>query len=329
MLNTGWKSWDKYLSKFQNKQINIMEIGVYKGDATCWFLNNLITNKKSKIIAVDTFGGSFEYSSDIDFKDIERQFNKNIKDTGKSSQVFLLKMTSYEALIKLSKKNKQYFDIIFIDASHEARDVITDGILSWKLLKDEGILIFDDYECKKHEQEYFRPKLAIDSFIDIMNPELNVLSKKWQVLIEKRKQNDYDVPKLSQKEYIIQLKQLINSINYNLFSINLNGHDNKIKYNYKTDTIPDNINNKLINLIEDRRMQKYDKYLNINYLLLHDKYSSVKLKKWINIYKKQKYDLNILLFNLNKKYNYGEENTLYFDILNTKINSNAKKNKCT
>ena len=54
VLNTGWKHWDKYLSQFVGKKINILEIGAYKGDATAWFLNNLISNKKSLVYAVDT-----------------------------------------------------------------------------------------------------------------------------------------------------------------------------------------------------------------------------------------------------------------------------------
>ena len=46
-LKTGWKSWDKYLSIFIDKENNILELGSYKGDATEWFLNNLCTNKSA------------------------------------------------------------------------------------------------------------------------------------------------------------------------------------------------------------------------------------------------------------------------------------------
>ena len=33
-LNTGWRQWDTYLKKFVDKEINCLEIGSYKGDAT-------------------------------------------------------------------------------------------------------------------------------------------------------------------------------------------------------------------------------------------------------------------------------------------------------
>ncbi len=43
------------------------------------------------------------------------------------------------------------FDFIYIDASHEPEDVLDDAIGSFKKLKPNGIIIFDDYgwgNCK-------------------------------------------------------------------------------------------------------------------------------------------------------------------------------------
>lgn len=33
-LITGWKTWDKELSRFQHKKINILELGAFEGEAT-------------------------------------------------------------------------------------------------------------------------------------------------------------------------------------------------------------------------------------------------------------------------------------------------------
>ena len=93
-LNTGWKHWDKHLSYFVGKRINIMEIGVFKGDATSWFLKNIMTNPQSVIYAVDTFEGSPEYKG-VNFKSIEKEFHKNIKKTGRENQVVVMKMYSF------------------------------------------------------------------------------------------------------------------------------------------------------------------------------------------------------------------------------------------
>ena len=111
MLNTGWKSWDKHLSQFINTKNTIMEIGSYKGEATCWFLNNLCKNPKSLVFAIDTWEGSPEYI-DTDFNKIEQDFDNNIKKTGKISQLVKIKKKSSDGLILLLNEGKYSFNII-------------------------------------------------------------------------------------------------------------------------------------------------------------------------------------------------------------------------
>jgi predicted O-methyltransferase YrrM len=104
-------------------------------------------------------------------------------------------MLSYDALLKLNVK-KIMFDVIFIDASHEAIDVLEDAILSWNILNENGIIIFDDYLWDLLDDYHFRPKIAIDSFINIYKTQLNVLYKGYQVIIEKKSKNRFNKPKL-------------------------------------------------------------------------------------------------------------------------------------
>ena len=99
MLNTGWGQWDKFLYNFVGKKINIMEIGAYEGEATSWFLKNLMSHKESVIYAIDTFEGSPEYI-DTDFSIIKKTFFKNIKNTKRDNQVIVMQMMSFTALNK-------------------------------------------------------------------------------------------------------------------------------------------------------------------------------------------------------------------------------------
>ena len=231
-LNTGWKSWDTYLQKFVGKRLNIMEIGAYKGDATCWFLNNLCKNHNSIVVAIDTWEGSPEYG-DSDFSIVEKEFDENIKKTGRGNQVIKMKMTSKDGLIKLKQKGtvNYIFDIIYIDASHEAKDVLTDAILSWDLLDTGGIIIFDDYEWDKLSKEYFRPKIAIDSFISIFKPQLKVIFKKYQLMIEKISENDYEKPELAP---YYKLTDEINRYKLNFIYFEFDDvNDEKLEYDLK------------------------------------------------------------------------------------------------
>jgi hypothetical protein len=36
------------------------------------------------------------------------------------------------------------YDVIYVDGNHGYKDVLYDGLLSWNLLKSDGLLIFDD-----------------------------------------------------------------------------------------------------------------------------------------------------------------------------------------
>jgi predicted O-methyltransferase YrrM len=204
--------WDKYLNELKNKsrQNTILEIGSYKGKSTCWMLENLASNPKSVIYALDTWEGSPEYAADLSFKTVEKEFDENTKQTKRTNQLIKMKMKSSEGLNILIEKEAR-FDFIYIDASHEARDVIVDAVLSWQILKPCGIIIFDDYEWDQLEQDYFRPKMAIDSFIEIFKPELKVLYKEYQVGVKKLSYENFEQPRRA-KYY-----EIMESINKNIF----------------------------------------------------------------------------------------------------------------
>lgn len=229
-LKTGWKQWDKYLNRFVGKRINIMEIGVFKGDATSWFLKNIMTNPQSLIYAVDTFEGSPEYKG-VNFKSIEKTFYDNIKKTDRENQVVVMKMYSFQALNKIIQEygNNLMFDIIFIDASHEAQDVISDAILSWNLLNDGGVMIFDDYEWDKMVQQHFRPKIAIDSFIKIMKPTLKILYTGYQMIVQKKSLDIKNSPIVP-----IKIKDEVNTLYNNILNeqiiFDVPTHNNKLDF---------------------------------------------------------------------------------------------------
>lgn len=42
--------------------------------------------------------------------------------------------------------------VVYIDGSHLPQDVLTDAVMAWKLLKNEGIMIFDGWYLTAHER---------------------------------------------------------------------------------------------------------------------------------------------------------------------------------
>jgi predicted O-methyltransferase YrrM len=88
---------------------------------------------------------------------------------------------SNKQLPKLLAEGKQgFFDFIYIDGSHQAPDVLLDAVLGFELLRDQGMMVFDDYlwqEPLAGGVDPVRcPKMAIDAFVNVYCRKLRVIS---------------------------------------------------------------------------------------------------------------------------------------------------------
>jgi predicted O-methyltransferase YrrM len=173
--------WDKTLDdlKKNNEKINVLELGVFEGRAAVWILDELFKNLESKLITIDTFKNIF-----VNY-DYESTFRRNIKESGKENQVEIIKSNSFDALIKLNYEKKLIFDLIYVDGSLTACDVLADIVLSWNLLKEGGIMILDNYEWDYYEEEFNNPRIAIDSFLKTYQQQMVVIFKRFQVAVKK------------------------------------------------------------------------------------------------------------------------------------------------
>ena len=321
---TDHKDWDIYLNTFIDKKINCLEIGSYKGDTTVWMLKNLCKNKDSRVYSVDPWEESPGYLN-INFKDIEKTFDENVKNSGKGTQNVKMKMFSTEAFNTLINK-KITFDIIFIDNSHEAKNIMRDAVLYWDLLNENGILIFGDYEWDKLNKDYLRPSIAIDSFIHIYKPELQVIFKGYQLMVEKINNRDDDKPELD--DYWKLLND-INMIKNENVECNM---DEKIKDFIKFDfklsekslqfTKVFNYDEKYYDIIENiNKIKNNNKNIqyDFNNLIKNPDYSKI-YSSLTSIIKEEisKYQINpfIVIKLYNKKYDIDNKNSVYYAIRN-------------
>ncbi|WP_009547317.1 class I SAM-dependent methyltransferase [Crocosphaera subtropica] len=169
----------------------ILEIGCFEGQATCWMLENLIDNENSQIFCLDIFEvpeeeqtGQYKY----DLKDLFQRFIHNVSVTGKEDLVQVLVGDSKYNLSQLVS-HELSFDFIYVDGSHDAKDVLADAILGWMLLKKGGLMIFDDYLWEFFEQDIVSaPKMGIDSFINCYSREIRIIRtpQNYQVCLLKK-----------------------------------------------------------------------------------------------------------------------------------------------
>jgi predicted O-methyltransferase YrrM len=59
--------------------------------------------------------------------------------------------------------------------------------MAWRVLRDGGVMVFDDYMWGDPRMPMHRPKIAIDAFMNIFAAEMIVLHIGYQVAIKKQR----------------------------------------------------------------------------------------------------------------------------------------------
>lgn len=192
-ISTNAAVWSQHLSALKGKpNVHALEIGSYEGRSALWLLSNILTHETSSITCVDLF-----------FDDIDATFDSNVKASGLSHRINKLKGDSKVVLRKLDKK----FDLVYIDGSHVAKDVLVDAVLAWDLVRPGGIIIFDDYGFRRSSDDNqsmaLVPRLAVDAFLSAFQHHIDVLHQDYQVIVRKRTE-----PDLGPENLFVRLKSL-------------------------------------------------------------------------------------------------------------------------
>ena len=175
------RQFDEFLSKFKDKPSTFLEIGSFEGMSTIWMLENILTNKESRLFCIDAWA---EWTGDAFVRFVE-----NINKSGFKNKVDIIKGDSSTYL---SIFPDEYFDFIYIDGNHDEKAVIKDAILSFRILKKGGIIAFDDYllgirypDSPGSKAMNGITKKAIDYFVGVFEDEIEVIYKDYQLWIKK------------------------------------------------------------------------------------------------------------------------------------------------
>ena len=183
-FTSDWSSgnftlWRRVFWPLRSEPLRILEIGSWEGRSAIFFLNLF---DQSTITCIDTFSGGSDHSADQVAR-IEERFDRNLAPFG--HRVEKIKGLSREALASLSTRERRY-DLAYIDGSHDHDDVMVDSLGVWSMLNPGGSIIWDDYRWGRHhlplEQ---RPQSAIDEFLREREGQYRVLSKGYQMIIER------------------------------------------------------------------------------------------------------------------------------------------------
>ena len=194
-----WFSWAppvwQHLIPMLPERKKFLEIGAFEGRATTWIVENMMEDG-GEIVCIDTWAGGEEHVNG-EMSGAEERFVNNVhyilSEKHPTRAVNSFKGTSTYHLARLIEDNdnpyrklpKVFFDFIYIDGSHIAKDVLTDACMAWPLLKKDGILVFDDYLWGDMSRPNHVPKPAIDAFVNIFIEELKIVHTGYQFVVRK------------------------------------------------------------------------------------------------------------------------------------------------
>lgn len=165
--------WLESLSHLRDKpNVRLLEVGSFEGGSAIWFLENILTHPTATITCIDPFlrAGS------------EARFDHNVRVAASGSKLIKVKGRSESLMPAMEQEG---YDAIYVDGNHDALNVLMDAVAGWRLLKDGGIMIFDDYQWRPDRPPTARPQMAIDLFLGVMSPGLTLLHKDYQVIVRK------------------------------------------------------------------------------------------------------------------------------------------------
>lgn len=152
---------------------NALEIGAYEGASTCFLIDHVAPKNPFKLTVIDTWEGGDEHKASMtDMGAVRTRFLRNVsaacrKYPGRVDHTDMVG-SSLNGLSTLIREGKEgTFDFIYVDGSHDPKDVIVDAVLAYRLLKSGGTIVFDDYcwapgaDCSISET----PRIAIDAFL--------------------------------------------------------------------------------------------------------------------------------------------------------------------
>ena len=194
--------WDVIIPQLKVK--TILEIGSYEGKSLCYLIDHFGDDSDLEIHSVDTWdGGKDHVSPKINamnpMSEVEARFHQNTSEAIASASCKIdLRVHKGSSDMMLADllcggpsaggvSHFEYFDFIYVDGSHETTDTLCDLVLSMRMLKKGGMMIVDDYLWYIDAQDNFRPKLAIDAFVNLHFHQMNIINApNFQVYLVKR-----------------------------------------------------------------------------------------------------------------------------------------------
>lgn len=160
-----------------DRPINYLEIGVFKGENIVDMSKSYCKHPDSKMYCVDPW---IDYNEYPEYKgkieSIHSIFMETIAKEKLQDKIVIHRDFSHNILPTFEN---EFFDIAFIDGNHETEFVYKDAIMTFPKVKSGGYLIFDDYDWQN-------TKMGINNFINEYRSSFkDIKMNDYQIFIQK------------------------------------------------------------------------------------------------------------------------------------------------
>ncbi len=144
-------NWNSYI-KPTDEPINYLEIGVNKGYNLFSVADSYAKHPDSKIYGIDPWEDYEDYNEYKTKQDsIYSAFLNNLAHYPHNNKINAIRGYSHT---EIPRFEDNFFDIIYIDGNHNPEYILEDAVLSFRKLKVNGIMIFDDYDWTNTDEEH-------------------------------------------------------------------------------------------------------------------------------------------------------------------------------
>lgn len=162
--------------------LKFLQLGVFRGDASVWLMENILTHPTSVLWDVDPWAdmGLNELSS----YDMEEVFSTYLEAVKEYDRVLVSRLTSNDFFSMESHDDE--FDFVYIDGDHHPINILEDAVHAYRALKPWGLLAFDDYLWGADKPVIEKPSTAIDMIKILYGGRLDTVAVGDQVWMCKR-----------------------------------------------------------------------------------------------------------------------------------------------
>lgn len=130
------ESWDRWLRPWllEREPVRVLEVGSFEGRSACWFLG-VLGHPESTVNCIDSWASP-------DYDAAYKRFVANVEQAAVEAGATWMR---YDSLHAMSGLSDGQFDCVYIDGDHSVSGVRDDTVEALRLVKPDGVIIWDDY----------------------------------------------------------------------------------------------------------------------------------------------------------------------------------------